>query len=301
MKKYMEYAAAVLLAVFVSVHNGHCEYREVVDDVGRTVRVPADPRRVIAMAPSLTEVVFALGQEHRLAGITRFSDYPEQTKDLPKVGSYVHLDLEKIMALQPDLCLAVKEGNPIAVVQRLEGLGIPVYAISPQNVEQVPEMFIGLGDVLCASPRAKALAEDMRRRIQAVRTAVSAARKKPKVFFQIGVAPIVSAGDDTFINELIHLAGGVNLTAGRVAYPRLTSEEVISLAPDVFIITSMARNQAFEKVKAYWNKWQSIPAVQNDRIFLVDSNIVDRPTPRLVDGLEMLARLFHPDLFEETP
>ena len=301
MKKYLACSAAVLLAAFVSVHSGHCEIREVVDDVGRTVRVPADPRRVIAMAPSLTEVVFALGQEHRLAGITRFSDYPEQTKDLPKVGSYVHLDLEKIMALQPDLCLAVKDGNPIAVVQRLEGLGIPVYAISPQNVDQVADMIIGLGDVLGAPARGKALADDMRRRIQAVKTAVSTARKKPKVFFQIGIAPIVSAGDHTFINELIHLAGGVNLTSGRIPYPRLTSEEVISLAPDVFIITSMARNQAFEKVKAYWKKWQSIPAVRNERIFLVDSNIVDRPTPRLIDGLEALARLFHPDLFKVAP
>jgi iron complex transport system substrate-binding protein len=213
----------------------------------------------------------------------------------------VHLDLEKIMALQPDLCLAIKDGNPIGVVRRLENLGIPLYAVSPRTLEDVSDMLIGLGDVLGAPSQARTIAEDMRRRTKAVEAVVYAARQRPRVFFQIGIAPIVSVGDDTFIHELITLAGGVNLTAGKITYPRLTREEVISLAPDVIVITSMAREQTFENAKAFWQKWKSIPAVKNDRIFLVNSDIVDRPTPRLVEGLEMLAKFLHPRLFEDAP
>jgi iron complex transport system substrate-binding protein len=204
------------------------------------------------------------------------------------------------MALKPDLCLAIKDGNPIAVIRRLEGLGVPVFAVSPQNLEQVARTIFDIGSVLGASDQARVLSDDMRKRIEAVKSTVSKAKVRPKVFFQIGVAPIVSVGDGTFINELIDLAGGVNLTKGDAAYPRLTREKVISLAPDVFIITSMARGKTFESVKAKWQKWPSIPAVKKGRIHLVDSDIVDRPTPRLVDGLEMLANLFHPELFKDV-
>ncbi len=297
-KLFMLLTAAFLAAVFFQ--EGLCADREVIDSLGRKVRIPENPSRVVALAPSLAEVVFALGQGHRLKGATRFSNYPSEVRNLPKVGSYVHLDLEKIVALKPDLCIAIKDGNPLAVIRRLEGLGVPVYAVSPQNLGEVADMILDLGAVLDASDRARAIVDDMNRRIEHVKSVVSKASNRPKVFFQIGMAPIVSVGDDTFINELIDLAGGVNLTAGETTYPRLTREEVISLAPDVFVITSMEREKTYETAKAEWQRWQSIPAVRDDRIFLVNSDIVDRPTPRLVQGLEMLARLVHPKLFEEA-
>ena len=125
------------------------------------------------------------------------------------------------------------------------------------------------------------------------------AHSRPRVFFQIGISPIVSVGTDSFINELIILAGGKNVAAGKVVYPRFSREQVLAFSPEVLIITSMARNMLFEQVKAEWMRWPNIPAVRNQRIHLVDSNVFDRPSPRLVEALEMLAKLIHPELFKE--
>jgi len=140
---------------------------------------------------------------------------------------------------------------------------------------------------------------DMRSRIQNVKSRVARSNRRPGVFFQIGISPIVSVGTHTFIHELIQLAGGTNLSQGPIPYPRFSREQVLRLAPEILIITSMARGEVFERVKAEWERWPDIPAVRNQRIYLVDSNLFDRATPRLVDGLEQLARLIHPERFKD--
>jgi iron complex transport system substrate-binding protein len=122
---------------------------------------------------------------------------------------------------------------------------------------------------------------------------------KPRVFFQIGITPIVSVGTDTFIHELIVTAGGINLAEGKTNYPRFSREQVLGLNPEVFIISSMARGVAFDKVRKEWHMWPHLSAVRNNRIYLVDSDLFNRPTPRLVDSLETLAELIHPEIFEE--
>jgi iron complex transport system substrate-binding protein len=273
--------------------------RCVTDQLGRMVSLPDDPKRVVSLAPSITEIIYGLGQEHRLAGVTRFSDFPPEAAKLPKVGSFVRLDLERIVALKPDLCLSTKDGNPRAVVERLESFQIPVYVVNPRDLDSVMETVVEIGALLNAGKKAKTLVQHMRSRIQQVKCLVAKASNKPRVFYQVGIFPIVSAGSDTFIHELILLAGGKNLAAGLTAYPRFSREQVLALSPEVFIITSMARGEVFERVKKEWSRWTGIPAVRNQRIFLVDSSLFDRPTPRLLDGLELLVRLIHPELFEE--
>ncbi len=273
--------------------------RCVTDQLGRMVSLPDDPKRIVSLAPSITEIIYGLGQEHRLAGVTRFSDFPPKAAKLPKVGSFVQLDLERIVALKPDLCIATKDGNPRAVVERLESFQIPVYVVNPRDLDSVMETVVEIGALLNAGKKAKTLVQHMRSRIQQVKCLVAKASNKPRVFYQVGIFPIVSAGSDTFIHELILLAGGKNLAAGLTAYPRFSREQVLALSPEVFIITSMARGEVFERVKKEWSRWTGIPAVRNQRIFLVDSSLFDRPTPRLLDGLELLVRLIHPELFEE--
>ena len=291
----------LLMALLCLPSMGHAGQKTVTDLIGRTVTLPDHPRRVVSLAPSISEIVFAMGQGHRLVGVTQFSDYPKEALELAKVGTYVHLDLEKIVALKPDLCIAVKDGNPKAVVEMLDTLGIAVYAADPRNLASVIETIVGVGGILGAREVAGRLADDMNRRIQRVKERVATAGRRPGVFFQIGISPIVSVGTHTYIHEIIETAGGKNLAAGPVAYPRFSSEQVLSLAPDVIIITSMARQVVFEQVKAWWEQWPSLPAVATGRIFLQESNLFDRPSPRLVDGLELLARLIHPDLFGATP
>jgi iron complex transport system substrate-binding protein len=272
----------------------------VVDQLERRIVVPDDPRRVISLAPSITEIVYALGQGHRLKGATRYSDYPAEASKLPRIGSYVRLDIERILALNPDLCLATKDGNPKAAIDRLESLKVPVYVVNPDNLDTILETILEIGVILGAGHRAKTLTTSMRTRIQRVKSRVAGANYRPRVFFQIGISPIVSAGTDTFIHELIEIAGGQNLAEGPTAYPRFSREQVLVMAPEVFIITSMARQAVFEQVKAEWRRWPNIPAVRAERIFLVDSNLFDRPSPRLVSGLELLTRLIHPELQDQA-
>lgn len=272
----------------------------VTDPLGRSVKVPADPRRVIALAPNITEIIFALKQEHRLKGVTQFSDYPVEALKLPKVGSYVQLDLERIVALKPDLCIAIKDGNPRSVVERLESMGIPVYALDPRNLNSVMETIVSIGRLVQAENTARDLVQTMQTRVARVQTKVSQAAVRPGVFFQIGISPIVSVGTPTFIHELIEKAGGTNLAAGDTPYPRFSREQVLRLSPDVIIITSMDRTDIFRRVKEEWSRWPNIPAVQNRKIFITDSNLFDRPSPRLVDALELLARLIHPELIKEN-
>lgn len=271
------------------------------DQSGLQVHVPAAPQRLVTMAASLTEIVFALGLGARLVGVEQFSDYPSAARALPKIGSYKHPDLERIVALRPDLCLAIQDGNPPHVLARLRALGIPVYVADPRNLPGVIATVAEIGRLLGSGAKAGELAAALSRRYQRLKDLAGQATRRPHVFFQIGVAPIVSAGSHTFLDELITTAGGLNLAAGRTPYPRFSLEQVLVLRPEVIIITSMERGGAFEQVKAGWERWPTLPAVRSRRIFLVDSDLVDRPAPRLLDGLELLFRLIHPELAGELP
>lgn len=288
----------VILGIFMPI-KGQAASRNVIDQLGRQVTLPETPQRIVALAPSITEIIFALGQEHRLKGVTRFSDFPPEATKLPKVGSYVHLDLEKIVALKPDLCIANKDGNPREVVTLLESYNIPVYAVDPINSSSIIKTVQEIGYLLNSEEKAKILTQNMHARIQRVKELVEKVDQRPRVFFQIGISPIVSAGTDTFIHELIVLAGGKNLAAGTVPYPRFSREQVLGFSPEVLIITAMVKTDVLEQMKLEWNRWPNIPAVKNQRIYYLDSDIFNRPTPRMVNGLEQLVRIIHPKLFEE--
>jgi len=296
MKKWL--TAIVLIGVFAG--GAAADSRTVYDQLGRKVSVPMDPSRVVALAPSITEIVFALGQGYRLVGVTRFSNYPTEAASLPRVGSYVQLNLEKIVALNPDLCLSVKDGNPRQVVTRLSEMGVPVYAVDPRNFESVLDTVVKIGSLLNANEPAEALVDRMGVRVQKVAEKVARESRRPNVFFQIGIRPMVAVGTDTFIHELIEMAGGHNATAGPVPYPRYSWEQVVALAPDVIIITTMARDGGFESIKADWSHWKEIPAVKYNRLYVVNSDLFDRASPRLVDALEVLVDIIHPQPVEET-
>ena len=269
----------------------------VTDQVGRTLVVPENPTRVIALAPSITEIIYDLGQEKRLVGVTQYSTYPSEAELLPRVGSYVRLDIEKIVALKPDLCLATKDGNPKHIVDKIVSLGIPIYVINPQNLQQIMDTITRLGSLLHAEQTAAALVSDMEKRIGQVQARVKNMPDRPRVFFQIDAEPLFSAGTDTFIHELIELAGGINTTAGEVSYPRYSWEDIIVLQPEIVLISSMAGGLAPEYLLNSWKKWNLLSAVKNDQVFVVDAELFDRPTPRLINGLEVIAAIIHPELF----
>ena len=271
------------------------------DQLERVVTVPQEPQRVVTFAPSLTEIIFAIGQGHRLVGATVYSNFPAAAQKLPRVGTYIHLDLERIVALKPDLCIATKDGNPRAIIDRLAALNIPVYTVNPTDLKSVGRTILELGSLLNASGQAADVVTDIDRRVKKVRDLVADLAERPRVFFQIGVKPIISVGTDTFIHELIVFAGGRNVAAGSNPYPHYSWEQVVGLAPDVVVITTMARQAVHEQVKKTWHRWSRLPAAKKGRIYLVDSDVFDRPSPRLIDGLEQLAVLLHPKLKKKLP
>jgi iron complex transport system substrate-binding protein len=270
---------------------------QIIDGIGRTVTVPATPCRVLALAPNLTEIVFELDRGDLLVGATQFSNHPAAAAQLPRVGSYIRPDIEKIVALKPDLCLASKDGNPRHVVERIEQLGISVFVVDPRNLEQIMTTVEQIGSLLGAKEAARTITADIRQRRARITEGLRKSSKRPTVFFQIDEAPMVSVGTDTFIHELITLAGGRNIAQGPVPYPRYNWEDILRMQPEVVIITSMAGGRSAAELLASWRQWQQLPAVQHDRVYVVDANLFDRPTPRLIDGLEVLASLIHPELF----
>ncbi len=269
--------------------------RLMVDQTGEEIELPTKPERVLALAPSITEMVFSLQAEENLVGATRYSNFPAAAKKLPRVGSYVQLDLERIVAIKPDLCLAIKDGNPRRTADAIKALGIPVFAIDPRSIEQIMEAFLLLGDILGASERAEELVSDMNHRLNLVKKRVDSSPDRPLVFFQIADVPLVSAGKNSYIDKLITLAGGTNLAGNMTEYPRFSWENIMLLQPEVVVISSMTGGKSPELLKASWLRWPEIPAVKNDRLHVVNADFFNRPTARLIDGLELLAEILHPE------
>jgi iron complex transport system substrate-binding protein len=296
---YLKNLIAVLVAMIL-LSCMSAAAKTVKDQLGRNVDVPDEPKRIVALAPSITEIIFQLNQAHRLKGVTQFSNYPPEALALPKVGSYIRLDLERIVALDPDLCIGIKDGNPKEIVARLQSMKIPVYVVDPRNLDTVIETILEIGQLLNAAERANLLAKTMGNRLQRVMKIAAQTEKRPRVFIQIGISPIISVGPKTFVHDLIVKAGGINVATGSAAYPRYSREQVLALSPEIIIITSMARQADFEKVKEDWSQWSNLPAARNQKIFLVDSDVFNRPSPRLLYGLELLVKLIHPESVEQN-
>ncbi len=270
--------------------------RMVVDQTGVKMEIDENPVRVISLAPSITEMVFSLQAEDRLVGATRFSNYPAAAEQLPRIGSYVQFDLEKIVAVNPDLCLAIKDGNPRRSVDLLKSLGIPVFAIDPRDIEQILEAFLLIGDALGVPERSEKLVAELKNRLTLVERRVVTARHRPGVFFQIADTPIVSAGKDSYIDKVITLAGGRNLAGEMHGYPKFSWENILTMQPEVVLISSMTGGKSPDILKSSWQQWTELPAVKNGQIHVVDADLFNRPTARLISGLELLVDILHPEL-----
>jgi iron complex transport system substrate-binding protein len=272
------------------------------DSLGREVVVGSNPMRIVSLAPSITEMIYFLGLGGRLVGVSRFSYFPKDAQKKPKVGAYTDINIEKVIALDPDLVVATVDGNRRGDVEMLEEAGIPVYVINPRTVNQVLDTIQRLGGVCGVPDRAKTLVSQLRERVVRVAEAVKD-RPTPLVFLVIHMKPLMSVNRTTIHHDLVQLAGGRNMTGGEpITYPKLNIEAVLKGKPDVIIISSMERRRESEKVREEWSRWPTLPAVQNGCVYRIDSDLIDRPAPRIVSGLEEMARLIHPEIEQhETP
>ena len=266
------------------------------DALGKKVVLNEPPQRIIPLAPNLTEILYFLGLGDRVVGVTTFSSYPPEAALKPKVGSYINLNAEKIISLAPDLVIGTVDGNERGTIELLEQAGIRSFIVNPRNVPQVIETVEAVGRVCGVPKRAETLSRRLTDRVDSV-LEKTRDRERPLVFLQINVQPIMTVNRHTFHHDLILMAGGRNMTADEpITYPRLSLEEVIRRGPEVILISSMERGGRFEKARQDWLKWTSIPAVRNGRVHLIDSDLIDRPSPRLVQGLETMARFIHPEV-----
>jgi iron complex transport system substrate-binding protein len=268
------------------------------DEVGREVNIPFPPKRIVSLAPNITEILFSLGLDQEIVGVSIHCNFPEEAKARVRVGSYISLDFEKIVSLQPDLIIATGAGNTRDMVERLERLGFPTYVIFPKNFEDVLQSIRHLGQVAGRERKGMEIIQGMKRRRESV-VELTQGLPRPRVFLQIGEAPIVTVGKNSFANDLIRLAGGENIAGKeKEMYPRFGMEEILKRSPEVILVSSMNPKGNYEKVLQEWSRWKTIPAVRNGRIHLIDSDLVDRPSPRIIEGLEEMARLLHPERFK---
>ncbi|MBW1768796.1 MAG: cobalamin-binding protein [Deltaproteobacteria bacterium] len=266
------------------------------DSLGREITLNEKPGRIVSLAPNLTEILYFLGLGDRVAGVTRFSYYPPEAVLKPKVGSYINLNVEKIISLSPDLVIGTADGNQPGVVDMLDQAGINVFIVNPRNIREVIGTIATLGRVCGLPEKADTLSRQLSKRVDRV-LEMTRSRRMPLVFLQINVKPIMTVNKHTFHHDLIRLAGGINMAQDEpITYPRISLEEVISRKPEVIIISSMERGGRFEKARLEWLKWTLIPAVKSRRVHLIDSDLIDRPSPRIIQGLEAMARLIHPEV-----
>ena len=266
------------------------------DSLGRDVVLRSNPMRIVSLAPSITEMIYFLGLGDRLVGVTRFSYFPKEAQKKSKVGVYTDISVEKVIALSPDLVIATVDGNMRGDVEMLEQAGIQVYVINPRTINQVLDTMERLGEICGVPERAKTLVSDLRERVVRVLEAVKD-KGRPRVLLLINTRPLMSVNQNTIHHNIIQLAGGTNMTGDQpITYPKLNIEAVIEGKPDVIIISSMERGGRHEKARMEWLEWPQLPAVQKGHVYLIDSDLIDRPAPRIVSGLEEMARLIHPEI-----
>jgi len=271
-----------------------------VDDSGRVVNIDKTPQRIISHMPGITDILFALGLDEKVVGVGEYCDYPEAAKTKPKVGGFSTPSMEKIVALDPDLVLT--NGSVEYVMTGLDSLGITYIILQPKDIDGILKNIELVGKVTGTQKKSEELIANLRERISYVTSRVKDARR-PKVFYTFATTDLNNpwtAGPGSFVDSLITMAGGENIGAKASApWAQFSIEEVISSDPEVIIVDASMGSAVtpIDKLKQH-PIWQEMTAVKQDKIYRINGDLVNRPGPRIVQGLEEMAKIIHPELFE---
>jgi iron complex transport system substrate-binding protein len=276
-------------------------YREVVDETGRAVRIPQPVRRIVSLAPSLTETVYALGLQDYLVGDTDFCDYPPDAQKKTKVGGAINPSIEEIVALKPDVVLAIKSLNRQETVRALDGLGISAYATDPHTVNDILTSTAKLADILGAPEVGASVAAELQVRLSDLQQHLEGISPR-RVLFVVWTEPLISIGKSTFIADALRRAGAVSIVEAQQDWPQMSLEEVVHQQPEFLVFAASHSESAPNDFDAISTKpgWRSLDAIKN-RHFVVISDAVNRPAPRIISAIEDLARQLHPEAFAEKP
>jgi len=253
------------------------------------------PERIISLAPSNTEILFALGLGDKVVGVTEYCDYPPEALEKEKVGGPWTPDVEKIVALQPDLILA-SDANPFDIITTLEGLELTVFGIKSTDLDDVLNDIRTVGEITDTEVEALALTSEMAVGIQSVTDQTEELEQRPRVFYIVWHEPLQTVGSGEFVHELIEKGGGVNICGNLTGWPIISIEEVVARNPEVIITSSWPGVYEWAMNETALN---TTDARQNGRVFACDDNLVQRPGPRLPKGLEWFAHFIHPEIFED--
>ncbi len=269
--------------------------RDVRDDLGKTVRVPEKIERAISLAPNLTEMIFAIGAGDRLVGVTTYCNFPVDTASIEKVGDTQSPNIEKIIALKPQIVFISTASQLEAFQKTLDEQGIAVYVTNATSLNQVFANLRQLGDLFGKSEAAKSLLGTLSARVAEVSKERSI-QGGHRVFIQISNEPLFTIGKDSFLTELVELAGGISVTKGvPTAYPKLSKETAAALDPDVIFLSDSDDNREPNPV------FKNSNAVKNGRVHRINADIISRPGPRLVDALEEIASELNARKTSENP
>lgn len=275
---------------------------EVTDQLGRVVKLEKIPERIISLAPSNTEILFALGLGDRVVAVTDFCNYPPEAEEKPSIGGFSTPNIEEVVALSPDLILATSIHEK-RIIPQLEGKGLAVFALDPKTVDEVLEAITLVGEVTGKREEASGLVAEMRNRIKAVtdKSDNLPETERPRVLYAVWHDPLMAPGSRTLQDDLIEKAGGINITRDLTGYAAITLEAVIATNPEVMIAggshgAGAGLNFQFIKTEP---RLRNTDARRNNRVYGVDGDLVSRPGPRIAEGLEKFAEFIHPELFSE--
>jgi iron complex transport system substrate-binding protein len=266
--------------------------RTITDDLGRTIQLDTLPRRIVSLAPSLTESLFVLGADSSVAGVTNACNYPRQAGDRPVVGDLLAPNIERILALDADLVLISVEGNTQKSFEKMERLGIRLFVSNPRSMDGVCKTLLDIGAITGREEAAQHFVDSVRLLQKELISKIR--NERPSVLMLVAAQPIMAAGSDTFLNEIIETAGGRNAAASAPGnYPTLSREAVLQMNPDLILFPDDLDLDVRDLVLRY-PEWKHMHAVQENHLHSVDADIFLRPGPRVFAGAQQLHLLLHP-------
>jgi len=278
-----------------------CFPRQVTDHLGRQVTITAPPARIVSLAPSNTEMVYAVGMGHAVVGVTDYCDYPPEVSAVTRVGGYANPSLEKVVSLHPDLVLA--GSNHTEILDQLGNLGLTTIVVDSRNLDGVLQSLRLIGRATGADEMAAQLIDELEVELRKLQDKVGTIADKDRVtvYYEVWADPLMSAGLGSFIHDLIIMAGGINVAGeAEKAYPKLSPEAVIKANPDVILFPTYHGTGA-QTVDSISGRpgWGTVAAIRNGRIYGIDGNLVSRPGPRIVACLKAFIRVLYPELLPE--
>lgn len=301
--RYSLYIAMALIPLMILSCTPQPPAGNIVDGLGRQVTINTIPQRIVSLAPSNTEILFALGLGDKVVGDTEYCNYPEAAKTKPKVGGFSTVDVEKVVSLRPDLVLATQIHDK-TTIPALENLGITVVALSPHSLNEVLDNIKLVGKITGQDKEAAELIKNLSGRIEAIvdKTQKLPANQRPRVFYVTWHDPLWTAGTGTLTNDVINQAGGQNIASDITGDKTIDLETVINRDPEIIVASvgmGTGEDLPWQYIKSE-SRLKNTQALLNGRVYKIDGDLIDRPGPRVVEALEQMAQFIHPELFGQV-